>query len=56
MFEEQVPLVIVTVHPGQPVGLGLGQELHALVADEVILHPEGLPGGVDPAISVTATF
>jgi hypothetical protein len=32
----------------------LGPELDALVGDEVILHPEDLVGGIDPAVGVAA--
>jgi hypothetical protein len=43
--------VVVRVLAGQFVGLGLGEELDALVADEVVFDPEDLTGGVDPAVS-----
>ena len=46
--------MVVAVLTGQPVGLLLGQELDALVGLEVILHPEQLVVGVDPAVGVAA--
>ena len=50
----QVPGVVVGVFAHQPVGLGLGEEVHALVGLEVVLHPEDLTRGVDPAVGVAA--
>ena len=36
----EVALVVVGIPAGDPVGLGLGQALDALVALEVVFHPE----------------
>ena len=40
----QIPLVIVAVLTGDPIGVLLGQEVDALVGLEVVLHPEQLTG------------
>jgi hypothetical protein len=36
------------------VGLLVGEELHALLGVEVVLHPEPLAGGIDPHVGVRA--
>ncbi len=51
---KQVAGVVIGVHRNQRVGLGLGQVLDALVGDEVVAHPELLPGGVDPHEGMSA--
>ena len=50
----EVPLVVIAVLARQPVGVLLGQEFNALIADEVVLHPEDLVSGIDPAVGVAA--
>ena len=50
----QVLAVIVGVDSGHLGGLGVGEVLDALLADEVVLDPEGLAGGVDPLEGVGA--
>ncbi len=49
---EQVAAVVVGVLAGDAIGLGLGEELDALVGLEVVLHPEALARGVDPHVGV----
>ena len=44
--------MIVAVLAGDPVGLGLGEEVDALVGLEVVLDPEPHAGGVDPHVGV----
>lgn len=42
----------VGVLTGNPVGILVREVLHALVGDEVVLHPEPFPGVIDPHVRV----
>jgi hypothetical protein len=48
----QVAGVVVPVDADQPVGLGLGEALDALIGDEMVFDPEGLLLGVNPTVGV----
>ena len=51
---EQVAAMEVGIGAGHVRGFVVGEERHALVGVEVVLHPELLAGGVDPHVGVRA--
>ncbi len=51
---EQITGVVVGVRRRHLVALVLGEELDALIGQEVVLHPELVPGLVDPHVGVRA--